>query len=424
MSAQGGVSIARNRNGDRFYSPPAVRKQRQQMLLQQQQREQQQQQQQRQHDDKKEKGMSSSLDSEKLSDDSLSTTTSSSRADSGCSISRQSVDCATNLDRFLQNTTPVVAAHYLSKTSVRGRRSRVVDSPPYFILDELWESFKEWSAYGAGVPILLNDSESVVQYYVPFLSAIQLFVDPSRPSSGLRRPGEDSDIGSSRETSSEGSCDRDAERGDINHNNRSRGLQNVTENDIRSFNRLSIKNKTSIDASSSDGQIQNTPGTVAFEFFERESPFVREPLANKISVLASRFPGLKTYRSCDLLPQSWLSVAWYPIYRIPTGPTLQNVDACFLTYHSLHTPLSSKDVATSQVQQSRVNEVHHPNTLAELSLPTFALASYRFKASVWESDCQKEQLLLHAASNWLKLRQAEHPDYGFFMTNYIYPLLR
>uniref|UniRef100_A0A7N0UHN0 Uncharacterized protein n=1 Tax=Kalanchoe fedtschenkoi TaxID=63787 RepID=A0A7N0UHN0_KALFE len=376
MSAQGGVSIARNRNGDRFYSPPAVRKQRQQMLLQQQQREQQQQQQQRQHDDKKEKGMSSSLDSEKLSDDSLSTTTSSSRADSGCSISRQSVDCATNLDRFLQNTTPVVAAHYLSK------------------------------------------------YYVPFLSAIQLFVDPSRPSSGLRRPGEDSDIGSSRETSSEGSCDRDAERGDINHNNRSRGLQNVTENDIRSFNRLSIKNKTSIDASSSDGQIQNTPGTVAFEFFERESPFVREPLANKISVLASRFPGLKTYRSCDLLPQSWLSVAWYPIYRIPTGPTLQNVDACFLTYHSLHTPLSSKDVATSQVQQSRVNEVHHPNTLAELSLPTFALASYRFKASVWESDCQKEQLLLHAASNWLKLRQAEHPDYGFFMTNYIYPLLR
>uniref|UniRef100_A0A7N0UIP4 Uncharacterized protein n=1 Tax=Kalanchoe fedtschenkoi TaxID=63787 RepID=A0A7N0UIP4_KALFE len=423
MSAQGGVSIARNRNGDRFYSPPAVRKQRQQMLLQQQQREQQQQQQHRQQDGEKEKGMASSLDSEKVSEDSLSTTTTTSRADSGCSISKQAVDCATNLDRFLQNTTPVVTAHYLSKTSVRGR-SRVVDSPPFFLLDDLWESFKEWSAYGAGVPILLNDSESVVQYYVPFLSAIQLFVDPSKPSAGLRRHGEDSDIGSSRETSSEGSYDRDAEREDIHPNNRSPGLQNVTENDIRSFNRLSIKDRISIDASSSEGEIQGTLGAVAFEFFERESPFIREPLANKISILASRFPGLKTYRSCDLLPQSWLSVAWYPIYRIPTGPTLQNVDACFLTYHSLSTPILSKNVATSQVQQSRVSEIHHQSTSSKLSLPTFALASYRFKASVWESDCQKEQLLLQEAGNWLKLRQVEHPDYGFFTTHYISPLLR
>ena len=30
----------------------------------------------------------------------------------------------------------------------------------------------------------------------------------------------------------------------------------------------------------------------------------------------------------------------YPIYRIPTGPTLKDLDACFLTYHSLHTPLT------------------------------------------------------------------------------------
>lgn len=29
----------------------------------------------------------------------------------------------------------------------------------------------------------------------------------------------------------------------------------------------------------------------------------------------------------------------YPIYRIPTGPTLKDLDACFLTYHCLHTPV-------------------------------------------------------------------------------------
>lgn len=72
------------------------------------------------------------------------------------------------------------------QTTARGRRTRVPDSHPYFRLDDLWDSFKEWSAYGAGVPIVLNENESVVQYYVPFLSAIQLFVDTSRSSSGSR----------------------------------------------------------------------------------------------------------------------------------------------------------------------------------------------------------------------------------------------
>ena len=34
---------------------------------------------------------------------------------------------------------------------------------------------KEWSAYGAGVPLVLDQRQSVVQYYVPYLSAIQLY---------------------------------------------------------------------------------------------------------------------------------------------------------------------------------------------------------------------------------------------------------
>jgi len=54
------------------------------------------------------------------------------------------------------------------------------------VLGDLWESFKEWSAYGAGVPLLLNGSETVVQYYVPYLSGIQLYLDPSQPSLRLR----------------------------------------------------------------------------------------------------------------------------------------------------------------------------------------------------------------------------------------------
>jgi hypothetical protein len=34
-----------------------------------------------------------------------------------------------------------------------------MDSGPYFCLGDLWESFREWSAYGASVSLVLNDSD-------------------------------------------------------------------------------------------------------------------------------------------------------------------------------------------------------------------------------------------------------------------------
>lgn len=44
-----------------------------------------------------------------------------------------------------------------------------------FSLRELWKLYVEWSLYGAGVPILLNNGDSVLQYYCPSLSALQLY---------------------------------------------------------------------------------------------------------------------------------------------------------------------------------------------------------------------------------------------------------
>ncbi|RWW69405.1 hypothetical protein BHE74_00022994 [Ensete ventricosum] len=96
-----------------------------------------------------------------------------------------------NLDRFLESTTPSVPAQYLSKsclrflgyqTKMRGRGTCDVEFSPYFALSDLWESFKESSAYGIGVPLLLNGCHSVVQYYVPYLSGIQLYGQSNRPS--------------------------------------------------------------------------------------------------------------------------------------------------------------------------------------------------------------------------------------------------
>ena len=52
----------------------------------------------------------------------------------------------------------------------------------YFTLSDLWNCFDEWSAYGAGVPIRLDSGETLVQYYVPYLSAIQIFTSSSSVS--------------------------------------------------------------------------------------------------------------------------------------------------------------------------------------------------------------------------------------------------
>lgn len=49
----------------------------------------------------------------------------------------------------------------------------------YFTLSDLWNCYDEWSAYGAGVPICLDNGETLIQYYVPYLSALQIFTSNS-----------------------------------------------------------------------------------------------------------------------------------------------------------------------------------------------------------------------------------------------------
>ncbi|KAA3466533.1 DUF789 domain-containing protein [Gossypium australe] len=95
-----------------------------------------------------------------------------------------------NLERFLHSVIPSVPALYLSKRTMRGWRTYEGEFRPYFVLGDLWESFKEWSAYGAGVPLILNDCDSVVQYYVPYLSGIQIYVDSVKLSAKSSLEGE------------------------------------------------------------------------------------------------------------------------------------------------------------------------------------------------------------------------------------------
>lgn len=84
-------------------------------------------------------------------------------------------------------------------------------------------------------------------------------------------------------------------------------------------------------SSSDEGDAEKSQGRLLFEYFEQDSPYVREPLSEKVVAnhfwydvvvlalnlvffqmlnLSSRFPELCTLTSYDLLPASWISVAW------------------------------------------------------------------------------------------------------------------
>ncbi|KAL8549516.1 hypothetical protein ACS0TY_008375 [Phlomoides rotata] len=287
----------------------------------------------------------------------------------------------------------------MSQMKVRSWRTCDVEFQPFFVLSDLWESFKEWSAYGVGVPLVLNDRDGVVQYYVPYLSGIQLYTDLSK-STKLRQLGEESDCEYFRDSSSDGSSDSEQERGGLNYS-REQSVRDQHMTFQEGF-------------SSDEGEPGSSQSCLFFEYLERDQPYSREPLANKISDLALHFPELKTLRSCDLLPSSWISVAWYPIYRIPTGPTLRDMDACFLTFHSLHTPMTGSEVVHPPV----VTYPTESDGVPQISLPVFGLASYKYKVSLWTPNTghqrQLSNALLQAADNWLNLLQVNHPDFSFF----------
>ncbi|VFQ73879.1 unnamed protein product [Cuscuta campestris] len=274
------------------------------------------------------------------------------------------------------------------------------DSSAFFCLKDLWDSFSEWSAYGVGVPLLLEGKDQIVQYYVPFLSGIQLYIDPLMSSSCFRRAGEEN-ASEAREISNGGSTNCEIDRSP-----RSGGDGQLNGN-----------------FSGEDGK---SNGQLLFEYMEQEQPHHRRPFADKIAILASQFPELKKCRSCDLMPSSWVSVAWYPIYRIPLGHTLRDLDASFLTFHPLST--RSRGSFTPQLHSSRDRRTQgmvEPAAAAassRFSLPAFGLASYKLNGSLLSPcgphESEQGNTLYQAADTWLRDLQVFLPDYQFFVSHY------
>nr|GMD68410.1 Pyridoxine/pyridoxamine 5'-phosphate oxidase [Ipomoea batatas] len=136
---------------------------------------------------------------------------------------------------------------------IQKNRTNHGDTIECFTLGDLWDCYEEWSVYGVGVPVILNSGESVTQYYVPYLSAIQIYTNKPQQTSGNQKENEDV-------ASIEG------EKKDESSNN---------ERDGTSIER----NKDCCDKPSSEAEQH---GHLYFQFCDTLSPYWRIPFIEKV----------------------------------------------------------------------------------------------------------------------------------------------
>jgi len=181
-----------------------------------------------------------------------------------------------NLHRFFRSITPSfhrdavfsVSEHKMTG-DLDGSDRDAKDALRDFRLFDLWQFFDE--PYGHEVPLVLEQRETEA-YFVPYLSAVQLF---HRSSSSLSDSDSDSD-----------------------------SLSEACAPAPAPF----------------------------FEYFERASPSQRVPLIDKIRELSHYCSALTQSKASDLdQRRSWFCISWYPI--LCDLHTSRSLNGCFLTYH-------------------------------------------------------------------------------------------
>ncbi|XP_054788001.1 uncharacterized protein LOC129293902 isoform X1 [Prosopis cineraria] len=321
-----------------------------------------------------------------------------------------------NLERFLHFVTPTVASRILPQSCLNDINTLWQplgkDTTEYFTLKDLWEWFNEWSAYGAGTPVGLENGETVMQYYVPYLSAIQIYSDKSVAASRVRR--EDTEIVE---------FESDSWSDDSGSDNISRSLSN---NSSKSWDAVSEDSNCDHEGSwPRDGL-----GYLYLQYTEMSPPYWRVPLMDKITELARSYPALMTLKNVDLSPASWMAIAWYPIYSIPSQKNERDLAACFLTFHTLSSSFEDcameynninigKDICCSESMGSLGGEKCEIKNSGFISLPPFGLATYKMQGDLWlniDSSSDHERLadMYRAADSWLKQLNFHHHDFNFF----------
>ncbi|XP_031407325.1 uncharacterized protein LOC116215663 [Punica granatum] len=229
-------------------------------------------------------------------------------------------------ERLLHSSSPVVSPSHsiATKTCSRNHLTSTmgIHETPDIPLGCLWQWYQKHGSFGLEVrgkdynnsKRLGIDRFSFRAYFVPYLSAVQLF----RGGKGQMR------------------------KSSIGDPDNFETYENSTVGNLPIFPLLVPRASKADIASQTVKSAESHESELIFEYFELEPPQQRRPLYEKIQELVrgdgpSRDKAygdpseLNSINLQDLDPRSWYSVAWYPIYRIPDG----DFRAAFLTYHSL-----------------------------------------------------------------------------------------
>ncbi|XP_010549591.1 PREDICTED: uncharacterized protein LOC104820723 isoform X2 [Tarenaya hassleriana] len=316
-----------------------------------------------------------------------------------------------NLERFLRGITPRPPSFSLPPRCVSDvnrlwNQQGKEDELEYFRLSDVWDCYDELSAYGLGSHVELNNGESVTQYYVPYLSAIQIY---TRKSSSISRNHMDT-VESESECWSDDSCSEKLSRSLSNDSNKT--WDAVSEDSCFDH----VHDTASL--------MRDRLGYLEFSYFETAPPHLRVPFTDKINQLAEKCPGLLSLRSIDISPASWMAVAWYPIYHIPSRKNEKDLSACFLSYHTLSSSfqdnlIEAEDDKTEEGTSCCLDE----STGKRIPLAPFGLSTYKMQqgGELWAKpgtyDHERLLYLNSAADSWLKQLNVYHHDYSFFTVN-------
>ncbi|XP_056164086.1 uncharacterized protein LOC115669995 [Syzygium oleosum] len=317
----------------------------------------------------------------------------------------------------------------VENASNEGSQEQEKDMVDSFHLRDLWKAYEEWSAYGAGVPIVLPNGESVVQYYFPSLSAMQIFTYKKLAEPCL-------DLKSSKR-SGEGSSSTESERETVSSDG-SKSSSGTPSND--SNNAFARREGSE--------RVEEYHGELYCQYNEIVNPYSRLPLTEKIKELARKYPGLTTFRSTDLTPHSWLAIAWkdqlnadqrslidvdafrYPILQIPVMRNRKELSASFLTYHRLSwSPQGLVSVIPEDNQ--RIESIIPPRRESkvltngeckyEIGIPPFAMSTYKMNGAFWINPKTVDHEMMvsyqRAAWFWLREHKFSHHDYNFFVSH-------
>ncbi len=260
-------------------------------------------------------------------------------------------------------------------------------------MGEFWARFREWSAFGAPVPLVLEDGTAVTQFYVPYLSGLQLY---KATAGGRGDAGDEGGLDRARKGGSEDSSGGEDSSG--------------------------VEGPSSA-APAVLGPGVAVPGqeSLLFEYLEATSPAGRAPLSDKVAELAEGVcPDLLEVRSSELHPASWLAIAWYPLYCIPGGRPVKDLNACFLTFHSFSGLLPARgctlQAGPSEEELAQAAARGMPKG-GGLALYPFAYAAYKVNGGVWTDGAVGEKhlaLMSDTAAWWLVRHGATMPDLEFF----------